>query len=176
MTTPAPTDRTWALAMVHKHLAQMREDKTDTTEGWIIDEQDLERDLVLWVSIPSKREDGTPHPDGAYLHRLEFSHSPTYPPTVEFVNPDTRQYDPVKDQKWVPLIAKSPPQQSIAFHPAYDARGQLVCHSLNYEYYIRGGHNPGPEIHWKAGTHNLVTTLMFQQKMLTEPYYGGKRP
>lgn len=175
MSAPAATDRAWARMMVRKHLAQMREDKLDAEEGWEIDESDLDEGHCIYITMRARKADGTPL-DDIYVNRLEFSHYPTYPPTIEFVNPDTLAYDPAKDQAHVPVLAKSPPDQSIALSPAYDARGQLLCHSLNYEYYIRGGHHPGPEIHWKEGTHTLVTTLMFHQKILRQPYYGGRRP
>ena len=172
----APTDHDWAIGEARAHLSEiLRDGKYEERFGWVVDDRDLDENRMLYVSIPARRADGSLHPDGAYCLRLRFLRYPKRPPVIHYVNPKTREFDPTTDARWLPALGPLPAGTSVRYHLQYDARGQLICHSLNDEWYYRGGHSPHPATAWKPGEHTFVACLLLHQRLQTEPHYGGGR-
>lgn len=171
-----PTDHDWAVGEAREHLAILREGRYEEKHGWVVDETELDEKRLLYVSIPTRRVDGSEHPDGPYHLRLHFLRYPKRPPALLYVNPETRVFDPATDERWLPNLGKvKPPGVGVEYYPKYDEHGQLICHSMNDDWYFRGGHVPNEAAAWKAGQHTFLRCLFLHQQLQTEPYYGGRR-
>ena len=126
----------------------------------------LERDLVkglhglsyqrpdpLTLLVPLFGSPGSESPD-LYLLRLQFSYYPEWPPSAQFINPSTRQYDKAKDLLWLPHIEGNP---RIQVHSDYQGKGQVICSSMTLEFYkIRHGCSESDI--WTE-THTFAATL-----------------
>lgn len=86
--------------------------------------------------IPFEATDGE-----KYLLRLVFNAGREWPPSAQFVNPDTGIYELGSDKRHLPDLRS--PEAHV--HPEYDSPGcgkiQLICCSATYEYYdvLHGG-------------------------------------
>lgn len=104
-----------------------------------------------------------------YLARFSFLYYPKWPPSVTFVNPGTRQYDPAY---W-----PDGGSNTLAFHAPYgDAPTGMVCNSMFFEYYFWGGHNPDASIHWDQRNHTFAASLNELRIHLRPPFYRRPRP
>lgn len=104
----------------------------------------------------------------SYLARFTFLYYPTWPPSVTFINPETKEYDPA----YWPVV-NSP---SLAFHATYgDAPKGMVCNSMFFEYYFWGGHTPDNSVHWDQARYTFAATLNELRIHLGPPYYQGPR-
>lgn len=126
----------------------------------------LERDLVkglrgrsyqrpdsLILLIPMFGNPDSESPDLFLLH-LQFSCYPDWPPSAQFVNPLTRQYDKTKDLMWLPRIDGN---NRIHVHPDFNGTGQLICSSMTLEFYkVRHGCK---ESDMWTPTHTFAATL-----------------
>lgn len=127
-------------------------------------EYDGDRTVYLWLA--ARRSTGEMD---EYLVRLMFLHYPDWPPSVTFVNPETRQYD---GSHW-PTVAGS---QRVAFHAQYgDAPAGMVCNSMTFEYYFWGGHGPSENIHWNKERHTFAATIAELVDHLNPPFYQGRQ-
>jgi hypothetical protein len=127
-------------------------------------EYDGDRTVYLWLT--AKR--ATRELD-EYLVRLIFLHYPDWPPSVTFVNPETKQYD---GTHW-PSSAGSP---RIAFYHSYgDAPAGMVCNSMTFEYYFWGGHSPSEEIRWSKEKYTFAATIAELVDHLNPPFYQGRQ-
>lgn len=106
-----------------------------------------------------------------YCLRLCFKAGREWPPSAQFVNPETLDYEVGKDVAHLPVL-KSPEAQ---VHPDYrpgDGRSlQLICCSATYEFYdvlhgVEGRHI------WKATDTFLVTHEAITRAMKT--HYEGR--
>ena len=178
----SPTDPVLARTEVRAKLSRLLEDGIPDNRCWKLEYSDLQGRPVLYVYIPSRRADGTPHSSGEFLHKLTFEAYPAFPPRIEFVNPDTKAYDTSgapqspKDAPCVPKLASRPPNTDVGFHIFYPQLGrQLVCHSLSLDYYLTN-HSPTEGQRWTPGQHTFVSSLMLHDMLLQEPYFGGRCP
>jgi hypothetical protein len=154
---PEMTDPQVARQALAKHLRSALEGYTFDYDG----------DRTVYVAMQGTRSDGN---RDDYLVRLTFLYYPTWPPSVVFVNSETKQYEGVPAQ-W-PKITGSP---RMAFYPSYgDAPAGMVCNSMTFEYYFWGGHAPSPSIQWKAGVHTFAATIAELTDHLRPPYYIGR--
>ncbi len=77
----------------------------------------------------------------SYLLRLLFLTGNDWPPSAQFVNPETLEYKITDDLQHLPIL-ESP---EVHVHPKYDSphggQIQLICCSATYEYYdlLHGG-------------------------------------
>lgn len=153
---PEPVDPFTSKAALRAHLPKVL--------GSFRHEYDEDRTVYVWLSA-TKNSGETDE----YLVRLLFLHYPTWPPSVTFVNPETKQYD---GTHW-PAISGSP---RMAFYPSYaDAPTGMVCNSLTFEYYFWGGHNPTPEIAWSKEKHTFAATIAELVDHLNPPFYQRRQ-
>lgn len=171
----APTDHDWAVAEAREHLQILREAGYEQKYGWEVDDSELDEKRFLYAIIPTRKADDSLHPDGPYHLRLHFLRYPKRPPILTYVNPDTKSFDATKDARWLPKIAAKPPGVELDYHIDHGGRGQLLCHSMNDDWYYRGGHQANERTAWKLGQHTFIQCLFLHQRLQTEPFYGGKR-
>lgn len=121
--------------------------------------------LSILVHLEGRRPSGEVD---SYLARFRFLYYPTWPPSVTFINPDTKRYDPAY---W-----PNGGGPSLAFHPTYgDAPEGMVCNSMFFEFYFWGGHAPDEAIRWNPQRHTFAASLNELRIHLLPPYYQGPR-
>jgi hypothetical protein len=107
-----------------------------------------------------------------FLLKLHFRTGRDFPPSAQFVNPETLSYDPARDQGHLPALTSS----HCYMHAAYSGpRGplQLICCSATYEYYEIG--HGGEDRHlWRDSDTFLVTLCAIERAFASN--YGGRMP
>ena len=107
-----------------------------------------------------------------YLLRLGFQAYRKWPPSAQFVNPETKGYVYPNDQRFVPKLTSPECYTHIAYRPTPQANPvQLVCCSAILEFY-EVLHQVKPEHLWRE-TDTFLTTIMAIRKALTS-FYGGR--
>ena len=105
-----------------------------------------------------------------FLLRLGFQAYRAWPPSAQFVNPETLGFVMPDDQRFVPRLT-SPECHT---HPAYAKPGggtvQLICCSATLEFYDVL-HGVPPELVWK-GTETFLTTLTAIERAMASFYSG----
>ncbi|MBI2313631.1 MAG: hypothetical protein HYU77_14115 [Betaproteobacteria bacterium] len=123
--------------------------------------------LTLLVPLYGQREDGS---TDFYLLKLYFSCYPEWPPSAQFVNPQTLKYGGPVDKKWLPRIEGT---NEIAIHDNYGDPGiQLICCSVTLEFY-QVLHGVEDKHLWDETTQNFHATLSAIRHVLKPPYYKG---
>ena len=129
--------------------------------GWV-------RPDKLTLLIPMRGERGGNSDN--YLLRLGFKAYRRFPPSAQFVNPQTSAYDPAHDQKYVPRLAS----QECHTHTAYPKPGggtvQLICCSAVLEFY-EVAHDVKSEHLWRD-TNTFLTTVTAIRRAFTSSYAG----
>lgn len=107
-----------------------------------------------------------------YLLRLGFQAYRKWPPSAQFVNPETKGYVYPNDQRFVPKLMSPECYTHVAYRPTAQAYPvQLICCSAILEFY-EVLHQVKPEHLWKE-TDTFLTTIMAIRKALTS-FYGGR--
>lgn len=120
--------------------------------------------LAIVLHLEGLRPNGEVEP---YLARFSFLYYPAWPPSVTFVHPQTRVYDPAYWPK-----ASSP---TLAFHAEYGgAPAGMVCNSMFFEYYFWGGHTPDATVRWDPKRHTFAASVNELRIHLRPPYYEGR--
>jgi len=106
-----------------------------------------------------------------YLLRLRFLTGRDWPPSAQFVNPETLEYAISLDQHHLPVIDGT----EVKVHPSYagpDGALQLVCCSATLEYYdvLHGGDD---RILWAANDDFMVTLNAIRRAMRAD--YKGRQ-
>jgi hypothetical protein len=124
---------------------------------------------TLLIPVFGKQAGGTDE----YLLRLRFLTGREWPPSAQFVNPDTLDYRIPDDSHHLPQLGTS----EVHVHPSYASPHsgpiQLICCSATFEYYdvLHGGE----ERHlWKTTDTFLVTISAIERAMGTG--YQGRQP
>jgi hypothetical protein len=123
--------------------------------------------LVLLIPMAGARAGQT----ADYLLRLGFQAYRRWPPSAQFVNPETLTFRYPEDQRHVPIVKS----QECYTHAAYrrtpkDCPRQLICCSATLEFYeIQHGVQP---YHVWRQTDTFFTTIMAIRKALASSYQG----
>ena len=153
-TFPEVADAETARTALKKHSA-------NALEGL---EWEYDGDRTIYVKMPAINAQGKAE---EYLVRLTFLYYPDWPPSVTFLNPETKRYD---GTHW-PRTGSS----SLAMHPNYGgAPSGMVCNSMTFEYYFWGGHQVTENISWQKGTHTFAATIAELKDHLKPPFYQGR--
>ena len=167
-TRPTKSDPEIAGALFGSDLSQAMATARARREGWVATEVDP---LTVVVEMAAKRGDAR----DAYYVKLEGDWYNQYPPRVTFVAPDPVAGWPeaIDGTRWLPSLLQTNP--GFALHPAYEfpdrTRHQLVCSSINLDYYWT--HAPEPGKCWIPGKTKLIWTLSVIQDELAGPGYAG---
>lgn len=110
--------------------------------------------------------------DGAerFLLRLSFLTGRAWPPSAQFVNPETLEYDLRTDQEHLPRLQSSHVQTHSTFDNPDGKKVQLICCSATLEFYDVL-HDVQPQHVWKDSDTFLVTITAIQQAM-RHSYHG----
>jgi hypothetical protein len=107
-----------------------------------------------------------------YLLRLDFLTGPEWPPSAQFVNPDTLEYSGLADQHHLPRLHST----EVHVHPAYtyphmEHPVQLICCSATFEYYdtLHGGQEAQL---WREGDSFMVAVNAIGRAMAQ--HYSGR--
>lgn len=159
--TPVP-DLTRGADALREDLPKVLQGRTLEESGWC--QPDL---LTLLVPLFAQRDDRT---TDFYLLRLYFNCYPEWPPSAQFINPQTLKYEGSVDKKWLPKIEGS---QEIAVHDNYSNQGiQLICSSVTLEFYqVR--HSVKSEHIWDDKRQNFSATLAAIRHGLKPQFYKG---
>ena len=107
-----------------------------------------------------------------YTLRLGFQAYRTWPPSAQFVNPQTQSYSYPQDQHFVPQLTSG----ECRTHAEYchgTKRIQLICCSATLEFY-EVKHNVNPEHLW-SDTDNFWTTVNAIKRAMGS-FYQGRFP
>ena len=162
----------------------------DLAAGRLVFDQDLPRALALYgagtpealgwrvsgnrtLLVPMTGTHAGQRED--YLLRLDFVAGRDWPPSTQFVNPETLAYVVGEDTGHLPKLS----HPEVQVHPAYKSQImsnpiQLICCSATLEYYdvLHGGDDA---ILWQAGDTFLVTLSAIGRAMASE-HYAGRYP
>lgn len=122
--------------------------------------------LVPMVGIHGGKED-------KFLLRLGFQAYRKWPPSAQFVNPDTGTYVYPHDQHVVPKLTSPECRTHVAYSIAQGGSIQLICCSATLEFY-EVLHPVNPEHRWR-GTETFLTTVNAIRRALAS-YYEGRFP
>lgn len=103
--------------------------------------------------------------------KLEFRHYPDWPPSAQFVNPNTRTYSYPADRCWLPKLDN----EEIKTHENYDNKGQLICSSVTLEFYDVL-HGVEDKFVWKHPRQTFAATLNQIEWALHHHYNGRFAP
>jgi len=160
--TPMP-DVAAGAAALDRHLENILQGKDLDRLGWSRPDK-----LTLLVPLFAQRASSA----DLYLVRLGFHSYPEWPPSTQFVNPESLRYDMDTDKKWLPKIEGA---IEIAVHPEYDHDGkkiQLICCSYTLEFY-EVKHGVDAQHLWDAKTHTFAATLAAIRRGLLPEFYKG---
>lgn len=105
-----------------------------------------------------------------YLLRLSFLTGRDWPPSAQFVNPETLEYDLQTDQQHLPKLQSGQVQTHSNFDSPDGKKLQLICCSATLEFYDVL-HDVQPQHVWKDTDTFLVTITAIQQAM-RHSYHG----
>jgi hypothetical protein len=176
-TPPAPPalPKNLARDFAREHLQELLRGGALEKLGIELDLSRFESDLLVLAKMPTRRRDGSLHPDGPLYLLFDFRYYRLRPPVLRYVNPETWQFDPETDGRWLPLtpMVFRDMSKQVKFWRDHDGGGQLICHSLNAEYYWRGGHNAPPECRWN-GDRRFPEALFLHDDLHRQPFYRGR--
>ena len=165
---PVPNTPADAVVALDSHLPIVLRGKTMSEVGW--ERPDL---LTLYIPLSGQRADGK---EDEYMLRLNFGYYPEWPPSAQFVNPQTKQYLYPDDVSWLPHFEGN---SGIAMHTAYKNEScpqgrQLICCSMTLEFYLVR-HGVDPRHLWNSKRDNFAATLNAIRGVLQQPYYKGRQ-
>jgi hypothetical protein len=160
---PVPVPPADAMAALEEDLPKVLKGKTPEEVGWARLDS-----LTLLVPVVGGGlgEGGDP-----YFLRLGFGYYRDWPPSAQFVNPETRDYQLGRDNKWLPRIEG---WNELHVHANYDGKGQLICCSNTLEFY-KVRHSMEPKHLWDPERQNFAATLRAIEWGLQSDYYKGRQ-
>ena len=108
-----------------------------------------------------------------YLLRLGFQAYRTWPPSAQFVNPQTLTYNYPQDQHFVPRLASPECRTHTGYERPGHAKIQLVCCSATLEFY-EVLHSVEAHHVWRE-TDSFLTTIMAIKRAFGD-FYEGRFP
>jgi hypothetical protein len=125
----------------------------------------------LTLLVPMFAENETARCADFYLLKLSFDHYSEHPPSAQFINPITLEYNFPDDVAWVPLSQGHP---SIHFHTNYSGtQKQLICSSTTLEFY-KVNHQVDAANVWNPDEMNFKHTLAAIRAGLSPSFYKGR--
>lgn len=106
-----------------------------------------------------------------YLLKLNFAYYPQWPPSAQFVNPETLNYLYPADIKWLPKIEGT---SEIAVHASFQNVGQLICNSMTLEFY-QVNHGVEDRHLWNEDNCNFSATINVIKQYINSNYYKGRQ-
>lgn len=123
-------------------------------------------DLTLLVPMQATHQGAT----DSFLLRLQFQAYRDWPPSAQFVNPETAHYAGQQDQHHVPQLVSNECRTHASYATASGKTIQLICCSATLEFY-EVLHNVQPEHLWRE-TYNFLTTIQAISRAMSCSYTG----
>jgi hypothetical protein len=122
--------------------------------------------LTLLVPMTAMRDDK----QDAYLLRLGFQAYRRWPPSAQFVNPETRIYSHPHDRHAIPQLTSPECHTHAEYRLASGNTMQLVCCSATLEFY-EIAHNVEPHHVWRDSD-TFYTTIVAIRRAFASHYQG----
>jgi hypothetical protein len=105
-----------------------------------------------------------------YLLRLQFLTGRDWPPSAQFVNPDTLNYTSPDDYHHLPILNSPEVQVHTTYSAPHGGTVQLICCSATFEYYdvLHGGEDR----HLWRSSDNFNLTISAIQRAMGSHYQG----
>lgn len=105
-----------------------------------------------------------------FLLRLSFQAYRQWPPSAQFVNPETLTFEPGKDSHHVPRLISNECHTHLAYAHPSGGTVQLICCSATLEFYDVL-HQVEPQHLWD-GRSTFLSTIVAIRRAMTEHYQG----
>ena len=105
-----------------------------------------------------------------YLLRLDFQAYRTWPPSAQFVNPETGVYSHPDDKRFIPRLTSSECHTHDAYARPNGGTMQLICCSAVLEFYEVSHHVEDQHV-WRQ-TDTFFTTIVAIRKAFVSSYGG----
>jgi len=166
---PVPVHPALAQAALDDFLSHPNWRKRVAEHGWTLSRLDA---VSLIVALPARLASGA---TDQFTLRFSCESYPTSPPDVRFVNPETLDYDPIRDLRHLanlqaPYCYVHP---SYPYNPPYRYGPQLVCSSLTLGYYA-SDHSPTADQRWDPQRHSIGSSIYVVHRALHSEYYHGR--
>ena len=125
--------------------------------------------LTLLIPMTGAREEKT----DAYLLRLGFQAYRRWPPSAQFVNPETQTYNHPHDRNFIPRLASEECQTHSEYQKPGGGTMQLICCSATQEFYDVA-HDVKPQHLWRSTDTFYKTIVAIRRAFAT--HYQGRFP
>jgi hypothetical protein len=119
--------------------------------------------LVPMVGAPGDRTD-------EFMLKLGFQAYREWPPSAQFVNPETLNFVMGQDERFVPRLTSGECQTHIAYTHPRGGQIQLICCSATLEFYDVA-HGVEPRHVWD-GNSTFYSTITAVRRAMNESYQG----
>lgn len=106
-----------------------------------------------------------------YVLRLGFSAYRRWPPSAQFVNPETLAYKHPVDQHHLPMLSSPECHVHASYTSTNGKTMQLICCSATQEFYD-AAHPVEPDLMWREQNTFYTTIAAIQKAMVM--HYGGR--
>lgn len=105
-----------------------------------------------------------------FLLRLGFQAYREWPPSAQFVNPETLSFELGKDNHHVPQLTSNECHTHLAYNHPSGGTVQLICCSATWEFYDVL-HHVEPKHVWDSRS-TFLSTIVAIRRAMTEHYQG----
>lgn len=169
MNLPSPVNKDVAAAAVmHFFTLENWTERADES-GWVFSMVDPR---VVIVTMQTSSDKAVAE---EYAIKLSCDYYPTHPPDAVFVNPATLQFNYGEDNKYVAKLEAPYCHTHLNFNyqREYKYGPQLVCSSMTLGYYF-SDHTPTEDQVWRAGYHNIGSTINAIHRAMRSAHYKGR--
>lgn len=122
----------------------------------------------LTLLVPMTGQRGDVHDD--YLLKLGFQAYRAWPPSAQFVNPETLMFAKGDDDMWVPRLTSGECQTHLAYTHPRGGTIQLICCSATLEFYDVS-HGVEEAMLWSSAS-TFYSTIVAIRRAFSTAYQG----
>lgn len=133
-----------------------------------LEDLDWRRPDKLTLLVPMRGMRGETRDD--FLLKLAFHSYREWPPSAQFVNPDTLRFQLDQDDRWVPKLTSEECRTHLAYGHPRGGTIQLICCSATWEFYDVN-HSVEARYVWD-GKSTFYSTIVAIRRAMTDNYEG----